>query len=447
MTTRPLTPGPGRTRLVARLAATALVASVAVVALPSPASAATLPITDGHLDWGVKESFRNYVTGPIGKGEIKVSNGATATDDGFRFSGGTGEYDTDTHNVTTAFDGTVQFLAHKSGDTWALDLVITDLRLNTTGQTGTIVADMTSKDQGSGEYVEYDDVDLADLDLTGISPETGDDGFTTLADIPATLTADGAEAFGGFYSEGTELDAATVSVKAGAGGNPSEPADGSIADGYLDWGVKKSFRDYIVGPIAKGKIDLADGATETGSGYQFPDATGEFDDAADTLEADFGGSVRFRGHESGGEYELDLTFTDLSVVVKDGKGTLRVGDVGLADLKLPGGGLTPDKDVLSLTDVPATLTDDGAEFFGGYYEAGQELDPVTVQLALTDGAQLPGPGAGGDADSGGPSFSSGALPTTGNSLTIIAAVAALLLAAGSVALWWSRRHRTTLAGA
>lgn len=434
-----------RRRLVARLAATALAAAVAVVALPATAHAAT-PITDGHLDWGVKESFRKYVTGPIGGGKIEVSDGATTNDDGsFRFGGGTGEYDPQTHDITTAFDGTVQFLAHGSGSDWALDLTITQLRLNTAGDGGEIVADVTSKDRETGEFVEYDDVALAELDLTGISPETGSDGFTTLADIPATLTAEGEAAFGGFYTAGTALDPATVSVKAEAGGDPTEPSDGSIKDGYVDWGVKKSFRDYITGPIAKGKIDLADGATETDSGYQFPKATGAFDDGADTLTAAVTGSVRFRGHESGGEYELDLTFTELSVSIEDGAGILRVGDVDLAELDTPGE-LTPDGDVLSLTGLPATLTTDGAEFFGGYYEAGQELDPVTVQIALSEDAELPAPGGGeGGSGSDGPGFSSGSLPITGASLPTTAGIAVALLAAGAVALWRTRVRVATRA--
>ncbi|NEE40945.1 hypothetical protein G3M53_88155, partial [Streptomyces sp. SID7982] len=35
-----------------------------------------------------------------------------------------------------------------------------------------------------------------------------------------------------------------------------------LVDGTLDWGIKEKFRDYLVGPIAQGKITLADGAKQ-----------------------------------------------------------------------------------------------------------------------------------------------------------------------------------------
>ena len=430
-------------RWPARLAALAVAGAVplAFTAVPALADDAALPITDGTLDWGIKESFRSYVTGPIGNGRIDTTDGALATDTGFRFGDGTGEYDTGSHDISTAFAGTVRFLAHPDGDDWALDLTVTDLRVTTdlADGTGSIIADVTSKDLATGAPVDYDDVTLAELDLSDVTPQPGDDG-TTLADIPASLTAEGAEAFAGFYGAGTELDPATVTVATGDGAGPSD--DANVVDGTLDWGVKESFRNYVVGPIANGRVELSDGATDTGDGYRFPAATGTFDDDADTLSVDFTGAVRFLGHQSGDDYELDLTFTDLSVSVADGSGTLTSGNLVIAELAVPAG-IDAHDGVVNLEGLSATLTAEGAEAFAGFYAAGDELDPVTVRIALTDDARLPGGGNDtGDQDSAGPSFHGG-LPVTGSPIgTVVGIGAALLLAAGGLA-WWTRRHRVT----
>ena len=431
---------------IARVAAVATLAAVPLSVTATPAAADPLfPIVDGDLDWGVKESFRNYITGPIAGGEITVTDGAEQNADGtFGFTQGNGEYDLATHNVSAEFAGTVGFSGHEG----ALELEFSQLRVTTdnSASSGALVADVSSKDMSTGETVVYDDVTVADLDLTDVAAEPGDGGYTTLADIPAVLTADGAEAFAGFYTAGTELDPVTISVKAEAGGGPGdEPGDdpsGTIKDGYADWGVKESFRNYITGPIADGSIDLSDGATDNGDGFRFPKASGEYDEAADTLSVSFIGGVRFLGHLQNGHYELDLTFTDIAVEVTGDDAGLYANGVHIADITLPEDGLTVDGDVIGLVAAPTTLTADGAAYFEGFYQEGDALDPLTLQLALTDDADVPGgnPGGGNDGTTpGGPSFGSGTLPTTGSPLTLPITLGVALVAAGAVALWWSRR--------
>lgn len=425
---------------IARVAAVATLAAVPLTVTATPAAAEPVfPVVDGRLDWGVKESFRSYITSPIAHGEITVSDGAEENADGtFGFTGGNGEYDLGSHNLSAAFDGAVNFYGHDG----ALDLTFSDLRVTTdnSSDSGALVADVSSKDMDSGETIEFDDVTVADLDLTGISPETGDDGYTTLADIPAVLTADGAEAFAGFYEAGAELDPVTVAVKAETGDDNTDN-DGSIVDGYADWGVKESFRSYIVGPIANGSIELSDGATDNGDGFRFPEASGEFDEATGALAVSFEGAVRFFGHEHDGGYELDLTFTDLTVESDGDAAGLYANGVHIADITLPSGGLVVEGDLVSLVEAPTTLSADGVSYFEGFYQEGDELDPLTLQLALSDEVDIPGggPGNGDNAAPGGPSFGSGTLPTTGSPLTVPILFGAVLLVSGGVAMWWSRR--------
>ncbi|MDT3400430.1 HtaA domain-containing protein [Streptomyces sp. B1866] len=496
----------------ARRGAFALAAAVATAAacgaaLPLPAAhaasgaapSATLPLTDGTLEWGVKKGFRSYVTGPIAHGRILVADGARqAADNGpFTFPGGTGTYDTQAHAVNLGVRGTVRFTGHNG----QLDLAFTHVKVTTKGTAGTIVADVVSSGHVS------DDVPLASLDLSGITPGGGPGGAVTYANIPAKLTAEGAKAFNDMYQAGQELDPATLSVTPGTAtptpsatptakptptptatptakptptptptgkptpAAPPRAASGRITDGNLDWGVKKRFRDYVTGPIAKGAVTVSDGAAKNGDGYRFQRGTGSYDATAQTLDARFSGAVRFTGHAGA----LDLKLADLAVKANGTKGTLYAdvtskdretgkvtesNDVPLADLKLPQGGLTAKGDVVSLTAVPATLTARGATAFAGFYEQGEALDPVTAAVSLKKGAPLPATGTGIDTDGGSApapaaattgggatgggavTGGSGALATTGSDLPsgALAGAAAALVTAGAAVTYATRRR-------
>lgn len=61
------------------------------------------------------------------------------------------------------------------------------------------------------DYVELNDAKFATLDLAA-GKRTAVGGVVTYTGVPATLTADGAKGFAGFYPAGTELDPLTVTV-------------------------------------------------------------------------------------------------------------------------------------------------------------------------------------------------------------------------------------------
>ncbi|MET7640852.1 HtaA domain-containing protein [Streptomyces sp. NPDC005438] len=460
-----------RGRVLALSAATATVLAATALALPAYAAtgatpqtatahkkaAAPITLTDGTLDWGIKKSFRDYLTGPIAGGKITVADGAKTNEDGsFQFTDGKGTYDLDTHAVSTAFQGSVHLYGHHG----AIDIKLSDFKLTTEGTKGALSADVeTGTGEAKGAKAPQakevkQDVELAALDLTDVTPGNGEDGDMTFADIPATLTADGASTFEGYYQEGEKLDAATLKVRTENGGSgdnggsegtgtsggsgstggsgdggtdgggkggtstggesgTEKPAAGTIVDGNLDWGVKESFRKYVTGPIANGKVDLSDGAKSTSDGYRFPKASGDADSGA--LNASFEGGVRFLGHKEGDSYSLDLTFSKLRVKAEGTKGTL-VSDVrskdresgevtthkalAVANLKLEAGALDPVKDVITVKKAPATLTAKGAEAFGGFYQEGEKLDPVTAAVSLDENASLPGADPGDDGDGG-----------------------------------------------
>jgi hypothetical protein len=285
---------------------------------PNPTTGAS---AGSYLDWGLKESFRTYIKGPIAHGGIILSGGATENANGtFRFLGAPAS-----PGDALSFAGTVRFSGH-DGD---LDMTISNLRLRLSDTTGVIIADIRTKPESAGgQFVSFSNLELAALTLSGATSQT-DGGFVTWTGVQARLTAAGVAVFGNFYQAGQILDPATFKIKesavgrggalgssaasptptatsVGAGasadrGTPiavSTTATPSGGSGFLTWGVKKSFREYVTGPIAHGSILTSGGATQNGDGtFSFPAVSG-----ASATSARFTGSVRFTGHDG----QLDI---------------------------------------------------------------------------------------------------------------------------------------------
>ncbi|MFF2040246.1 HtaA domain-containing protein [Kitasatospora sp. NPDC058170] len=496
--TAPRTGRRNRTRLAALAAATAGLGLTAFGA-PAPAFGAGGPSSvtydTGALDWGVKASFRSYVTGPIGQGSVELTGGATSNADGsFHFGLAGASYDLATHVLSSSFTGGVHFSAHHG----ALDIALTDLRITTAGTTGTITADTASKESmSSPDVTRRDDVPLATFTV-GRDTTNGTSTATT-------LTEQGAKVFAGFYPAGSAMDplalllaqspttpsptatpSATRSPSATASpsatGSPSAttspsgstspsattsptatgsptattgpsgtrspsasstaPATGSptatatpsttgspsttaapssngelaIVDGALDWSVKESFRKYLTGPLANGKVEFGGGAAD----WRFGGATGTYNTTTHVVSAGFKGSVRFLGHaDRAGAYELDTTLSGFGVRI-DGDGAYLTADVKgkgrngapdtalsaarIARLDLSKANVAPVNGVVTLSAVPAALTAEGVPAFANY-PAGEALDPVTIALVFDRNAKLPptvpaGTTAGGGANAG-----------------------------------------------
>lgn len=193
-------------RLGLPLALTAALSLGTLGAVPTAARADdTVTIRGGAITWGVKSSFRSYVTSQIAKGTITAT--APATDDGARttFPSASGSWASDAASVGTR--GSVQFLGHDG----LLDVTIASPEIRIAAGAASLVADVTDSDD-----VVHDDLALAALDLTGAVTTSG--STVSVTNAPATLTADGAAVFsyGGhpFYPAGTALDPVSASFTA-----------------------------------------------------------------------------------------------------------------------------------------------------------------------------------------------------------------------------------------
>ncbi|QEU94749.1 Htaa domain protein [Streptomyces kanamyceticus] len=419
-------PSSRKARATARAGSVAVLTALVGALLPAAtAHAESRTVQGGRLDWGIKSSFQSYVTGPIAQGASTLQGGAaTVGGSQFRFHSAKGSYDPDSGAFGAGFSGGVRFTGHKKGGSYELDLTISRPTVKISGGSGTLYADMVSKQKGTGKVTSTAQVPLASLNISGIDMKGGT-GPIALNNLPATLTSQGAKAFAGYYTAGTALDPVSLSTDLTAARKPAEgkndksdegdkgdndkkssdkksgkkdKAAGRIEDAAVDWGVRRTFREYVTGSIAKGEWKLSAGAQDGGALFRFPKGAGTYDEKKGTLAADFAGTVRFTG-----EHGLDLALSKVAVEVEDGKGTLSADvqskgsdgkDVSLKKAPLvtfaaEGLDLKPKDGLVSLTEVPSKLTADGAKAFGGMYKAGSAMDPLSLAVALDGDAKLP----------------------------------------------------------
>ncbi|MFB7428681.1 HtaA domain-containing protein [Streptomyces hydrogenans] len=462
------------------LAVTLFAALLAALVPAAAAHAESRPVQGGRLDWGIKSSFQSYVTGPVAHGSWSLTGGAATVGSQYRFHSARGSYDPVTGAFEAAFSGGVHFTGHRKADgTNELDLTISRPRIRIQGGAGTLYADMASKAKGSGRTTVSSQVPLATLGLGGVDMRGGA-GPVSLANVPATLTAQGAGAFAGYYPAGTALDPVSLTVDVEAAAPAASPTTapaatpsttptttpsatpkpkataGAFRTAAVDWGVRRTFREYVTGAIAQGRWTLADGAQDGGALFRFPSGTGRYDPAAGTLDAAFAGSVRFTGSH------LDLTLARVTVTVTGGTGTLAadVTSAGKTERAVPlvtfaAGRLAPVNGLAAVTEAPAELTEGGARAFGGMYRAGTAMDPVSLAVSVDPAAALPALPDLGSAPTDPPAATPSAKPSastapvtaaastdSGTPAVVYAGIGAGLLAAAVAAYALLRRRRT-----
>ncbi|MCP1387690.1 HtaA domain-containing protein [Corynebacterium sp. TA-R-1] len=231
-------------QLLAPVTALALLGG-AVVA-PQASAATEVPgIASGRLDWNLKRSFSNYVTGPIAKGKVTVNAPADTTNFkgflehkppsqnfqrdeaplkyGFKLDPQRSNLDANGKGVL-AFDGSVRWTGHKAfapeGQDHGLDVQFSDVKVHVDGTAGKISLDYVVRgtnitgDQ-SALNERGDDAVFATFTLpepikptAGGSFTTSPGGVTRDSGIKTTLTEEGAKkVMIGFYKAEEYTDA------------------------------------------------------------------------------------------------------------------------------------------------------------------------------------------------------------------------------------------------
>ena len=214
-----------------------------------------------------------------------------------------------------------------------------------------------------------------------------------------------------------------------------------IQKATLTWGFKESFLAYLDSTIANGAWELSPEVTEGDQGFVFTARSGDFDAQALEGAVDFGGSIRFTGHEG----VLDTTVANPRVeftaegafLVLDVSGTTQGGEpvneegVLFASIDLDGATVTSGNGATSITNAPVTLTEAGAAAFGTY-PAGEALDPISLEIvgadcAVAESEAPPSPSESAEASTAeAPTESKGLAPW----LAIAIALGVVLVASG-----------------
>lgn len=196
--------------------ASGLVVSVAVAALAAlptvanatPVSAETTSscvVDSAQLDWGIKESFRSYISGSIANGEWTTSDEMTYETPAFIWTESEGEVASDLTSGSIAYTGAVSFTGHEGALQFDLADPAIEFESPDTGYLSVAIGATDEADAGGA--VESDLVRVAKLDLGGSLEASGTD-LSINGAVPV-LTAEGATAFNGEYGSyvsGDELD-------------------------------------------------------------------------------------------------------------------------------------------------------------------------------------------------------------------------------------------------
>ncbi|WP_445440604.1 HtaA domain-containing protein [Corynebacterium argentoratense] len=208
---------------------------------------------------------------------------------------------------------------------------------------------------------------------------------------------------------------------------------GLITDGTFDWAIKESFQNYLVGKIAKGKMELDEGVKRSDSTkvFTFPvNAAKSKLEGKSSATIALDGKVHFTGHDHGTGPMLDMTLYDLKVEVigdtltlytdydsrafvnMSTKGDMLHGDdEPMVRVKLDKAPNFSKSGAFSATAKKVFLTKTGVDVWGGFYDTETELAPLTINLTTdgtcdggdnggVQGGNGSGSSAGSSADSG-----------------------------------------------
>lgn len=182
-----------------------------------------------HGTWGLRASYRTYVTGPIGQGHITAQAGATWLDGPgtgkgpFRWTIDDATFDPVTETGTIQFTGGVSTGAHPSAEGDVLDTSFWNPRLEIDGDEGTLYVDLNYRPFESTTPVELPalvaatDVPFASVDLSAVDWTPSADGYISISNAPAVGVTAAMELIGwdDFYGDPVVLDPFSVTFNPG----------------------------------------------------------------------------------------------------------------------------------------------------------------------------------------------------------------------------------------
>ena len=477
-----------------------------IVSEQAPA-AASQSLQDASVDWGVKSSFRRYITGPVAGGSQELTGATSNADGSYHFTAAEGTVEADGSYHVKFTGSSVKYTGHHG----VLEVTISDLELVIKDGQGSLYANISERPYNGNTTpnppVQHDHTLIGTFDASSLKNEGGQ---LTLAASDATkvkLSAEATSVFAGFYQAGQELDALAFSAKLVTkqapapekpadptpeptqpaqpapeptqpeqpAPEPSKPADPApepaqpapeqskpaetpapqpsqtseapastpskpseapssqpapqpsqsseaakpapaqppatdaaprtdvpkgqghiIESGNLTWNIRDSFLHYL-NTIARGNITVEGLSKNAAGGLDFTSASGSYDESTKTGQINFAGKVHISGHHG----QLNSSFENTRLVIKEGKGYLVVDaealnmqgenrtfkDLVLAEVDLSGA--TLENNVLSAKNAAVTVTVEGSEaIFAGQYNDADKRAMAPLSFSAKLGSQL-----------------------------------------------------------
>lgn len=203
----------------------------------APANA-TYSVTGGTIEWGVKQSFRSYLQGPIAAGGWTLGEGVTFAGaergaDGrfiWPIAADTGEVRAD-DSATASGTGSITLSGHDD----VLNTTLSNPTVDITGTSGSLKLDYRAKlpegftPDTDFEWVEGTQATAVEFTLDS-APIFNQDGTITVTTGPTEMSESFGPAVADFYDAGVPMDPAnlnlTVSSTCDAGPGDGEPGDG-----------------------------------------------------------------------------------------------------------------------------------------------------------------------------------------------------------------------------
>ena len=468
-----------------------------IVSEQAPA-AASQSLQDASVDWGVKSSFRRYITGPVAGGSQELTGATSNADGSYHFTAAEGTVEADGSYHVKFTGSSVKYTGHHG----VLEVTISDLELVIKDGQGSLYANISERPYNGNTTpnppVQHDHTLIGTFDASSLKNEGGQ---LTLAASDATkvkLSTEATSVFAGFYQAGQELDALAFSAKLvtkqasapenpadptpeptqpapeptqpeqpapepskpaempepqpsrsseapapqpsqtseAPASNPSKPSEAPssqpapqpsqsseaakpapaqppatdaaprtdvprgqghiIESGNLTWNIRDSFLHYL-NTIARGNITVEGLSKNAAGGLDFTSASGSYDEATKTGQINFAGKVHISGHHG----QLNSSFENTRLVIKEGKGYLVVDaealnmqgenrtfkDLVLAEVDL--NGATLENNVLSAKNAAVTVTVEGSEaIFAGQYNDADKRAMAPLSFSAKLGSQL-----------------------------------------------------------
>lgn len=374
-------------RLVSAAALTAAVPLIGVAVLPAAALPAAVAdeagsqcrnVSSASMAWGIKQSFRNYLTGPIAGGGwdldgVTYTGSALNSDDGaFNFTANPATSRVEGDDADLPMDGRI----HLTGHGGIINVTLDNFELQIRGNRAQLLADArylaadpgavvsvlggppaftrqpvatftlssTLTQAGSGDGTAtltgsswiHENLNKGLLGSYGAGKNDGDPVTVTVAtsgvgtcgvDRSAVMasspgqTDSAAPAQAPAVVTPASTPAVTQSPQATSAVTGSPATDPGTCDAVtgatVGWGLKQSFRNYLTGPIAMGDWQLSDVGFSGSQGG----ADGQFQFTADPSAVRVSGTdadIPLKGsvHLTGHFGALDITYSNMKVKVR-----------------------------------------------------------------------------------------------------------------------------------